>query len=829
MSDIFDGSAPVQGRQPPVLHEGSKIMFVGEAYGTEEERAGKPFVGKAGRLLWECAGQAGITRQTCDLTNVINMRPNNRNNITPYFNGRTGVFTDLAQPHLAALAEEINASTANIIVAVGGTALAALCARTGVTKWRGSILECTLVPGKKVIPIVHPSAALRPAAPGVFGGYLYRWVIIRDLKRVLEQSTTAEMILTRREYMTGASFDDYMEALQQLIDAEQPVAVDIEVMNQEVSMLGFAAHASHGICIPFTSMQGGHYFSLSEEVEVWKRVNVLLSHPGIIKVYQNALFDVSFLLQKHRMYNRGRIEDTMIMQHIAYPDLPKGLDFIASMYTDMPYYKYIMKRGKLQDLREGWVYNAKDAMVTIESWYALQKELKARGNEYTYERAIALLEPLLYFQLRGIKVNGNKLEELKKRTEEKRDKADEELQTLAGRPLNANSPKQLQQYFYIEKGEKPYIKRGKGTITTDNMAMKRLARKGYKEANLILDIRKAGKLIGTYCNILYDDDQRLRCSWNIAGSKDTSDKSTGRGTKTGRLSSSMNIFGKGMNMQNQTYDSKGFMVADEGCILVEIDKRQAEWVVVAYLAEDGHMMRIFEDGMDTHRATAALMFGTPYDDITHEQRQEGKRANHALNYDYGYKSFALRYEISEAEAKGIVERYHTIFPGIRANFHGRVRDQLSRNRTLTTCFGRKRLFLDRMGDKLYKQSYAHVPQSSVGELVNEAIIKSYAHNLNGVELLAQIHDSILYQMKDDEHTSTNICKLQSILAIPMEYNGREFTIKSDVKIGYNWRAMTELPKWDEADAHYDVVHKAYETAHEELQKNMHEDAQEWGR
>ena len=88
----------------------------------------------------------------------------------------------------------------------------------------------------------------------------------------------------------------------------------------------------------------------------------------------------------------------------------------------------------------------------------------------------------------------------------------EQLNQLAGRELNPNSPKQLIQYLYVEKGYTPYRKRG-GGLTTDDDALKRLARKGVKQATDIRGIRELVKLKSNYLSLdKVDEDNRIRCS-----------------------------------------------------------------------------------------------------------------------------------------------------------------------------------------------------------------------------------------------------------------------------------------------------------------------------
>ena len=92
----------------------------------------------------------------------------------------------------------------------------------------------------------------------------------------------------------------------------------------------------------------------------------------------------------------------------------------------------------------------------------------------------------------------------------------------------------------------------------------------------------------------------------------------------------------------------------------------------------------------------------------------GKKSNHGLNYDEGYNTFALINEIEIAEAKRIVNLYHSIYPGIR-QWHEFIKRQLSTDRTLTNCFGRKIRFFDGWSDSLFKAAYSALPQSTVAD------------------------------------------------------------------------------------------------------------------
>ena len=398
-------------------------------------------------------------------------------------------------------------------------------------------------------------------------------------------------------------------------------------------------------------------------------------------------------------------------------------------------------------------YNAFDVVNTYEVCDESRPMMNS-NHQKTYDFTMRLIEPLMFMMSRGVLVDLDRLEVTKKEVLAKTIERQSTLDAIVGEELNANSPKQLKEYFYIKKGIKPYTKRnsrGTTSITLDDKAMQRIARgtatrPGLPEAKLVQEIRALRKLYGTYLDINFDKDKRFRCSYNP------------RGTKFGRLSSSKTIFDTGMNMQNLPEEFKGFLVADSNYMMWEIDKAKAEWVVVAYLSGDSNMIKVVEEGLDPHIHTAHLMTGLPKDLIEEEGkiighsteqeyikeirdklakssianqhalenasflprtmsiRQCGKKSNHGLNYDEGFRTFALVNEMLESEARTIINLYkHQAYPGIPI-WHRSVQEQLRHDRTLINCFGREYKFLGAWNDELFKAAYSFRSEEHTSEL-----------------------------------------------------------------------------------------------------------------
>lgn len=465
-------------------------------------------------------------------------------------------------------------------------------------------------------------------------------------------------------------------------------------------------------------------------------------------------------------------------------------------------------------------YAALDATNTLEIHNGFWKDL---GKFQTaVDLTMRLFPVLMFMQTRGIKVNKSALASTKVDVQDEIKIKQEELNLLCGRPLNVNSSQDCQKYFYNELRIKPYLNK-EGNPTVDDKALQRLvrgtaARGGLRQAKLVQEIRGLQKLYGTYLNLEFDADDRIRCSFNP------------RGTKFGRLSSSKTIFGTGTNFQNLPQDFKKFLVADEGYVFLEVDKRQAEWVVVAYATGDANMISAVEKGIDVHTHTASLMFHADPDlikkehklvghhtdsDHIRELRQEmlsefydarwprtmslrqcGKKSNHGLNYDEGPNGFALINEIEIPEARRIVELYHKIYPGIRL-WYEQIKRELRADRTLTNCFGRSVRFMGEWGDDLWKSAYAMIPQSTVVDSLNDGMVKIHADKElcspigYNIDVLAQVHDSVLMQvpikvLEDEDNFNYIRDKITFYTSPYITYNARTFAIASDYKVGLNW-------------------------------------------
>jgi uracil-DNA glycosylase len=127
------------------------VMLVGEAPGASEDKAGRPFVGSAGRLLERLLAEAGLRREDVYITNVVKARPP----------GNRDPHRDEVAHHLPWLDAELEALQPRVVVPLGRHALAHFAPDLKISQAHGRPIE---VAGRTVVPWFHPAAALHNQA-----------------------------------------------------------------------------------------------------------------------------------------------------------------------------------------------------------------------------------------------------------------------------------------------------------------------------------------------------------------------------------------------------------------------------------------------------------------------------------------------------------------------------------------------------------------------------------------------------------------------------------------------------------------------------------------
>lgn len=322
MTFLPDPQRVIPASGPP----NAEIAIVGEAPGADEDRLGKPFVGRAGGVLETCLHSAQLTKGEVYLTNAIKVRP--YKNIIDSFWKEKGGFTEKGREWVEQLKDELHSHPAKIIVALGRVPCSALIGRHDITKIRGYLFPWE---DKIVIPAIHPAATLR-------GNYIWRYYISHDLMKARKLSSFSNPKLDESEIAIPTTIQEITNWTNEILDQPE-IAFDIEVANYEMSHISFSWHPSHAVVFSMNPW----YWTEREELYIYQCIAKILENPSSVKITQNGIFDRQFMWQKCRIFIAGRCEDTMIAHSLQYPDFEKSLGFLASIYTNRPYWKDMVK------------------------------------------------------------------------------------------------------------------------------------------------------------------------------------------------------------------------------------------------------------------------------------------------------------------------------------------------------------------------------------------------------------------------------------------------------------------------------------------------------
>lgn len=451
-----------------------------------------------------------------------------------------------------------------------------------------------------------------------------------------------------------------------------------------------------------------------------------------------------------------------------------------------------------------WIYNGLDCCVTLEVRDAIKPQLD-NTTRATYEFSKSLQGPILEMSLRGMLVDQVKRNEVlhlyKDQIADVARQLDRLIEEGIGLKLNWRSPAQLKTLFYQVLGLNPIKHRNaKGAmVTTVNRdALERLSDNFLAEPliNRILKLRDIDKK-RQFLETEIDADGRMRTSLNIAG------------TNTGRLASSTSVFQTGTNQQNIDRDLRSVFVADPGMKFANLDLEQADarnvgaicWnlFVETYSPEyAGAYLDACESG-DLH--TLVCRLGWPErpwtndrandrklaDEIAYRQlsyRDLAKKLGHGTNYYGTPPTMAKHTKVNRKSVEQFQTRYFSGFPCIRS-WHGRVKEELQDASSLTTLFGRRRVFFGRSNDDTtLREAIAYAPQSMTADEIDIGLIRLWrAHR---VQLMLQVHDSILIQYPEEQEDEIVPWAIEQ-LHVPLELaRGRKFAVPVEAKVGWNW-------------------------------------------
>lgn len=769
-------------RVEPIGPKDAKIMIVGESPGAQEVRQGAPFVGPAGKLLNTLLRQAGIDRDEVYITNTVKIEPPHSGKDKFFFD--KGIPTKEYMDGILELVQEINEVNPNVIVPIGNYALWATTQEMGITNYRGSILECKLVAEKKVIPTVHPAWYLH-----TFNQW-HRFALSEwDFQRIAKESKFPEIRRPRREIIinpTPEQIDDAIERFTRPELRDRWITADTEWFSPDsLAYIGFADSPQYAVCIPAISMHA------------YRAYKAILGSE-IPKTWQNAMFD-AVALDRVGIHVENVKHDTMVAFNACWGDLrEKGLKIIASVLTDQPYYKEDVEFVGQDDDR-GQEYCATDCCVTDEAMEKMyNEEFHITGSKRAYEISMSVMETFINAAKVGIRADVDRLHAMKQEYLDEANRLEYSVSERVGFTVNCRSTKQVAHAIYDVLGIKSEKRSTSQDVLMDLAAAMEGKPKYDEQRQLLVDIirvRQNRNIVSRYINEkIIDRDGRIRCNWNVAG------------TRSGRLSTTKPWW-NGVALQTMPDEARELCIADPGHTFIGWDLGQAEARVVACLTKDYELLEDMDSGVDIHvKLAASLPFGKSYDEIMELCKIEGKdnvpyrvlakKTRHGMNYIltwHGLKRAINRdyletnVGVDAAMAKILRNGYLEVSPGLEI-WWNEVLDRLQRDGMLSNCFGRNRMFLGKKVkyDEVHREAVSFEPQSTVADLTTLCIAD--VDKTDWILPLTHMHDGGLIQVPT-ERKDEAIELVRNTMTREIIVANTPLTIPVDVKEGQNWRYM----------------------------------------
>ena len=663
-------------------------------------------------------------------------------------------------PHVSALERDIDLVRPKVILALGNGPLFCLTGKWGIKSWRSSILDYTSPNGHqcKIIPCYPPSF--------IQSVWKERNTTVFDIRKAWGLAISDRPIQAPNyNFIIEPSFTDAAKILNELYKKVEngpfKLSVDIETRGGHIACIGLGWSNLDAICIPLMRAvhevsEAVHYWRAEEEAFLMHKLYQLLSHKNCEVIGQNFIYDAQYFW-RHLHYVPNFKRDTMLAQHSMFSGMPKGLDVLSALHC--AYHVFWKDESKNWNPKLGerqlWSYNCVDCVRTYEIDINQQKAIdKWAASSWPKLREIhdfqqSLFWPILETMNTGLRVNNESKARLSNELAAAIKQREDWITEVLGAPLNIKSPKQMTDWFYRVFAQKPILSRATHNPTCDDAALERIATREpllLSLVNTIRELRSLGVFRSTFLEAPVDVDDRMRCSFNIAG------------TETFRFSSSENAFGSGMNLQNvpEGDEAEGLpnvrklFITDEEMEFFDIDLDSADLRIVTWESDCAEMKRYFAEGKKPYVEIAKEYFQDDSIDKEHDAYKAFKVICHGSNYDGGPSEIFSRMPksakvegLSMERIDGIQKWYFKRCPEIK-EWQKSIESQIRAKRYVENVFGYRIWCFDRLEGTVFKEVIAAVPQSTVACLINRGYRNIYDlyDGQPNIQVLLQVHDSL---------------------------------------------------------------------------------------
>ena len=502
---------------------------------------------------------------------------------------------------------------------------------------------------------------------------------------------------------------------------------------------------------------------------------------------------VGFWLLDENRWTRGLKEMTELIFGFLYDFENVGACVEAHPFSKVAYYSFC-------DSQMAWLH-----------WKRIYPQLEEQSLLSIFNLEMDVLNVLIGMRIEGAPVDVTKLKELRSILSERLSLEEIEVYKQAGRKFNIGSPKQLQELLYLPKdqggqglkahkltegGKKAWKNGDKETIyhySTDDEAL------SYHQLNPFVQsvraYRDTTKVLSTYVNSYLgtEESPSLIFDGKIHASFQQ------YGTVTGRFS------GRSPNLQNIPRSTtelgllvRSVFIAPEGYSLICADYSQIELVVLAHYIGEGKLYEGFQQGIDPHTMTAAMVLDKdPYSISKEERNWYGKTMNFAIVYGAGINKVASMINDTPKRAKEILRKHEKAFPEVHDFKAWVIEGALKRKPDcyITTLLGRKRR-VPELGyyytpedswkfEKAKRQVFNSLIQGGAADIMKLAMVRVDAMLPEYAAMHLSVHDELVISApKEKAQSVANIMTtamvgpgIQKIVTVPL---------KIDLHIGQSW-------------------------------------------
>lgn len=606
---------------------------------------------------------------------------------------------------------------------------------------------------------------------------------------------------------------------------------DYELVAVDVETTGLHWYRDKMFGVAVAAYADGQYYSQYWDIRNSPRVlEVLKSNLRKSKrlVNHSIKFDVHFLMNEGIPLPMDRIECTMVRAALINEHEPSfGLDELCQKYLGIGKVDIYADLARLfggEPTREAQIknlhrapeslagkYAVEDPVLALKLWQWQEKEIEKQDLGRIWELERKLTPVLIKIERQGVRTDDRQAETSMVKVNSKIYEAQLNLNKIAGRDMNANSPKQMRELFGVRKHANPDSPRGFEYLTDAGVLLPvtdageaslgkdtliTMAELGDKRAEYALSLRKLTKARSFLKDHIlgHSINGRVYPNYNqMRGDKDF-------GTRTGRFSINdpalQQIPARDVDMAEIV---RSCFIPEDGHVWCSADWAQFEFRWFAHYTNDPHILKAYEDDPDTdyHQIVSDLT------GIPRKPRFAGdanaKQINLGLVFGMGKGKMAyemgldytMRYSderewfIAGPKAQEVFDTYHGAIPGV-SKILSEASSIASSRGFVKTIMGRHLRF---PGRKATHKAGGLVFQGSSADCMKQKMIEIEPMcEEDGALMLLSVHDELDFSMPED--TAHKLA--EKYKKVFETFDGVQCPIKcrvpirSTVELGPNW-------------------------------------------